>query len=463
VARGVAGGGDAANGGDSGGAIFAVDGSLIVQNSTISGNQSTGSGGGLTFLTFDFCNSGACLGSHNSFALQNTIFANNGAKECSLLGRGDDVISITSTGVGNLITQNNSSAPCPGVVSTADPLLQPLQINPPGNTPTMAILIGSSAAGAADSGTFLAQDQRGVDRPQLGAPDIGAYEARSPDFSFSTVTSIASDVGGSGSTTITVNSFEYFNSAVTLSVQDEPAGVVVSLGTNPVTPDFNSSASSTLNVTVPASLPAGSYGLLIGGVSSSPSLNHSTGTSIVVTPTTGGMKNVINSFLTTGAIDKSGIANSLTTKLSVAQTFITGGDTQTAINVLQALLNQLNAQSGKHISASAASTLITDTHALQASLGANVRPNPLLGYVMNSSSAMSGVTVNIMNASNVVVATAVTDSTGFYYFPLTRAFSFGSGYSVKLVLPKGYKKSTPVNQNFNWQGSQVNFSNFVLN
>jgi hypothetical protein len=396
-----------------------------------------------------------------NFNLYNTIIVNNGANECFFTG------SMNVQGAGNLITHNGNGAgpfsPCPEVVSTNDPQLQSLQLNSPGNTPTMAILTSSSAANAADSSTSLGTDQRGVTRPQNGGYDIGAYEARSPDFSFSTVTSIAADVGGSGSTTVTVNSIEYFNSAVTLNVQDEPAGVAVTLSANPVTPDFNSSASSTLNATLPASLPAGSYGLLISGVSSSPSLSHSTGTKIVVTPTTGGMKNVINSFLTTGAIDRSGIANALSSKLTAAQTFITAGDNQTATNVLQAILNQLNAQSGKHINASAASALITDTQALQLSLGA-LRPNPLIGYVTNSNSgAITGATVNVLNASNGVVASAVTDSTGLYFFPLTRAFSLGSGYSVKTVLPKGYKKSTPATGTFTWQGSQINFSNFMLN
>src|SRR5205085_12018574 len=131
-------------------------------------------------------------------------------------------------------------------------------------------------------------------------------------------------------------------------------------------------------------------------------------------------------------------------------------------NVLQALLNQLNAQSGKHINASAASALITDTQALQASLGSNLRPNPLIGYVVNSTSGISGATVKVLSASHAVVATAVTDSSGFYFFPLTRAFNLGSDYTVSVVVPKSYKKSTPAIQTFTWQGSQTTFSNFVL-
>src|SRR5262249_37377709 len=107
--------------------------------------------------------------------------------------------------------------------------------------------------------------------------------------------------------------------------------------------------------------------------------------------------------------------------------------------------------------------LITDTQALQASLGANLKPNPLVGYVTNSTSGISGATVNVVNASHAVVASAITDSTGLYFFPLTRVFSLGSGYSVNVVLPKGYKKSVPATESFTWQGSQINLSSFVLN
>jgi hypothetical protein len=328
----------------------------------------------------------------------------------------------------------------------------------------MAILTSSPAANAADSSTSLGTDQRGVTRPQNGGYDIGAYEARPPDFFFSAVDPIAADVGGSESTTVSVNSFEYFNSAVALSVLDQPPGVTISLSASSVTPPFNGSASSTLSVKLPATLTAGSYGLQITGTSSSPSLTHSTGTMIVVTPTTGGIKNVISSFLTTGAIDKSGIATSLASKLTTAQTYITASDNQTAVNVLGALFNEVNAQSGKHISASAAAALIADTQALETSLGANLRPDPVLGYVTNSSNgALAGVTVSVLNSAKAVVATTATDSTGLYFFPLTNNWTLGAGYTVKATLPKGYKSSTPASQSFTWRSAAVSLNSVVLN
>jgi hypothetical protein len=83
---------------------------------------------------------------------------------------------VSLIGSGNLIHDN---AGCPGehlVASAGDPQLGTLQLNAPGNTPTMAIGATSAAGGNADPATSLLTDQRGVDRPQGGLPDIGAYE-----------------------------------------------------------------------------------------------------------------------------------------------------------------------------------------------------------------------------------------------------------------------------------------------
>ncbi len=176
VTRGVGGSagtsGAADNGADAGGAIFTVNGHLTVIDATIDGNQSTGSGGGIVVVQT----------SDNplptSLTLDDTIIFNNGAmdasgnltgalKECSISGP-----SFTNQGAGNLI-QNNDN--CQGVVTSDDPQLGPLQLNR-GFTPTMAIPQTSPAFNTADAGTSLSTDQRGVDRPQAGGFDIGAYE-----------------------------------------------------------------------------------------------------------------------------------------------------------------------------------------------------------------------------------------------------------------------------------------------
>ena len=62
-------------------------------------------------------------------------------------------------------------------------------------------------------------------------------------------------------------------------------------------------------------------------------LTHTTSVSVTVRATIAGITNVIGDFLTSGAIDNSGTANALTGKLSTAQSFISAGDNQTAVNV----------------------------------------------------------------------------------------------------------------------------------
>src|SRR6266403_3022591 len=170
VTRGIG----AHNGGDAGGAIFSYSGvTTTIVDCTISGNQATGSGGGVVVYSDYY---------PYSLTLNNTIIANNGANECLVGG------APPSTGAGNLIMQNGSGGTppfgaCPGVVTNVDPQLQPLE--PPstngGKTPTRAIPLFSSAMGVADPGTSLSYDQRYANRPQPDTSprngyDIGAYE-----------------------------------------------------------------------------------------------------------------------------------------------------------------------------------------------------------------------------------------------------------------------------------------------
>jgi len=125
-----------------------------------------------------------------SLQLTNTIVGANlkASRECELIG------SVSATGAGNLVTNNVN---CPGVASTDDPLLAPLAIEAPGNTPTMAIDDGSPAHDAGDDDTCEAADQRGVSRPRSLHCDIGAYEYVKPSANLSVSTStLGSAVSG---------------------------------------------------------------------------------------------------------------------------------------------------------------------------------------------------------------------------------------------------------------------------
>jgi hypothetical protein len=151
-------------GADAGGTIFSVDGSLTVKNSTLAANETTSNAdGGAGIVVY---------GDGASLTLDNTIIAGSlpapSSKECRVMG------GAGFAGAGNLITSNDNCSP--GVVTSSDPLLDILKINPPGNTPTLAIGPGSPAIDAGDLATCLDEDQTGTLRPIGDGCDIGAYE-----------------------------------------------------------------------------------------------------------------------------------------------------------------------------------------------------------------------------------------------------------------------------------------------
>jgi hypothetical protein len=69
-----------------------------------------------------------------------------------------------------------------------------------------------------------------------------------------------------------------------------------------------------------------------------------------------------------GHIDNQGIANSLLSKLDAAQTALARGETTTAANLLNAFINQVQAQAGKHISAEHAQHMIMHAQEVLAKL-----------------------------------------------------------------------------------------------
>lgn len=98
-------------------------------------------------------------------------------------------------------------------------------------------------------------------------------------------------------------------------------------------------------------------------VSTSDNVNNSSSSSItftiIVTPAS--ILEDVQQFLQDGAIENSGIANSLLAKLSAAQD---RADCSASANNYQAFINELQAQSGKGVSADAAATMIADAEYL---------------------------------------------------------------------------------------------------
>jgi probable HAF family extracellular repeat protein len=81
-------------------------------------------------------------------------------------------------------------------------------------------------------------------------------------------------------------------------------------------------------------------------------------------PTPASIKADVNQFLASGMIKNAGVANSLLAKLDAASAAQASGDCAGAAAIYQALINELQAQSGKGVAAVAASPLILEVQFL---------------------------------------------------------------------------------------------------
>ena len=160
-----------------GGAIFSRGGTLVITAATIADNTAI-AGGGLFVLGDGSVGGGSAVVSVNA-----TIVAGSaggaGDVGSATIGGGH----LTLSGSSDLIETDPSTGGFP--VATTDivgqnPLLGPLADNG-GATPTMALMSGSPALGAALTANMPLTDQRGAQRGPAGvgtdaSPDIGAFE-----------------------------------------------------------------------------------------------------------------------------------------------------------------------------------------------------------------------------------------------------------------------------------------------
>ncbi len=454
--RGLAGGTTARNGGDAGGAIFVVDGALTVTNATLAYNETTGEGAGIVLYHSSETDSA-------SFTLRNTIISNSApaVRECAL--RGDDLGEVTKQGSGNLITFNNG---CPGNIATspADPALGPLQINSPGNTPTMAIGIDSSARDTGDDAYCSVADQRGVPRADLAPCDIGAYEfSEPPNFTISPIDAVTVVLGQFNFTNVGLNSVSGFTGDVELSASADP-GVYVSFTPNPVSVPADGTGTGSMRVELDAGVAAGDHTITVTATSGS--LTHTATAIVTAVATAASVGGVIDSFGSLGCIDSGGVVNAFKAKLAVADTLNGIGLVQPAINALGALRYQIGAQQGKHILSSCTvngqvidpgAVLTADVTSLILSLS-TAAPNPLVGFVINGSGPVANATVTLSGGG--VIATATTDALGFYYFTGTTALKKGSTYQVSVPV-SDKKKAGASTQQFTWAGVMKVLANLV--
>jgi len=122
---------------------------------------------------------------------------------------------------------------------------------------------------------------------------------------------------------------------------------------------FDANGNPGASVTVPGIAGVGSISSF--QVQFSPSSGSATVSSAATFNST--LQDISNS-LQLGLIDNQGIANSLSSKINAASVAETGGDTKTAANVLGAFTNEVDAQTGKHITGIAPQVLLADAAAL---------------------------------------------------------------------------------------------------
>jgi hypothetical protein len=184
--------------GDGGGILVGARGRLELTNSTVANNGAYTSGGGIfsdagsqasiNFSTIarnradaDTMFGGTTGGIHLRTAgvqvaanarIANSIVALN--TEAGGVAADCGGIGFLGAGINLLTTTNQGKCSEADPIVVANPRLGPLGSNG-GPTPTIALLSGSPAIGAAGPGKAPARDQRGVKRTD---PDLGAYERR---------------------------------------------------------------------------------------------------------------------------------------------------------------------------------------------------------------------------------------------------------------------------------------------
>jgi CSLREA domain-containing protein len=154
---------------DGGGAVVAgvlegVGASISLSNSTLVGNRAYSHGGGVYLNNAD-----------QIVTVKNSILASN------LVGAPNQISAFsncygTIQSLGNSIVTPSFACGVTGSVSTATPMLGPLQDNGGPNGPTYALLSGSPARDGGTVGGCPLKDQRGVQRQTGVACDMGAFE-----------------------------------------------------------------------------------------------------------------------------------------------------------------------------------------------------------------------------------------------------------------------------------------------
>ena len=186
-------------------------------------------------------------------------------------------------------------------------------------------------------------------------------------------------------------------------------------GVNSFTPKMDGATAQQFGVSLDSGQTLSLYSMQLGphtfSVNSVDNVNNAGTNSVTftITVTFASLGKVdVTNLQTLGCINN--IGQSLTAKISAAQNLYGKGQIQTAINILAAAINEVQAQAGKHISNTChdpsgrlfnpVQFLLGDLQYMQTTLAGQLSPDPVMGTVTSSSNApISGATVNLMTFS----------------------------------------------------------------
>jgi len=329
-------------------------------------------------------------------------------------------------------------------------------------------------AGETDSISFTPSTAGGAQAVSPGKFDEGFVALISLDRTFFfTQPAELFDVGlgVSSSQNISVGSNNSFNSAVNFTLT-APSGFSGSFNPPSVVVPAGGSASTDFNLAVGPSVIPGAYGLDVIGTSGQ--LTISIPITVKIAASTPGVEQVLSSLQADGCMGNSAVAKNLTIELNEVQNLLNTGHSQAAVDAYTLMLLEiagLKITNLIHPSCKAAGiifdptlSLVGDIRGLIAELKPGTATSPITGYVVDSKDVgIPGAKVSLLDPNSKVVATAMTDLTGFYYFP-SSTLNQNSAYTVQASsFSKLFKTSAPASQLFTWEGTSVMLQNFVLN
>ena len=336
-----------------GGGLYNESGTVNISNSTFANNSAGsnlgGDGGGLlnylgtvSISNSTFANNSATFtyggGLYNvggTVKLGGSIMANNTGGNCSG-GTSDQGYNLSSdsscgfTGTGSL--QNTNPKLASALASNGGPMQ------------TLALLDGSPAINHIPASVCsVTSDQRGVNRPQGPACDIGAFEFRVPTLSLPSSPITVNATSDQGATvTYSVTASEPDDASATPAVNCSPtSGNTFPLGTTTVNCTASDAAS-------PPDATTGSFQVVVKGTAAQVS----------------DLVSLVNSFYLARSLQKT-----LDNKLQDVLTAINAGQTTTACSELTDFIGHVQSQSGKELTTSQASQLIAAAKQVQAVLG----------------------------------------------------------------------------------------------